>query len=183
MSDIDILHQMIKESARIFLSDIYGKKQLTLSEPQHEKSSVTIRGVPESAIIIKADAFKSPDTVFNGLHGECKRSDFVIIADTDNKKIILFIEMKARKGSEKEIIQQLTGAQCFIAYCREIGKAFWNQKKFLDDYAYRFVSIGHTGIPKRKTRISRQVGVHDCPERMLKIDSPHHLQFNHLAGV
>ncbi len=68
-------------------------------------------------------------------------------------------------------------------YCREIGKAFWNQKNFLDDYSYRFVSIGHTGIPKRKTRISLQTGVHDCPKRMLKIDWPHDLQFNYLAGA
>jgi len=176
MSDIDILHQMIKDSAKLSCD-----KRVILTEFEEPDSSVSISGLPKETIVIKADVFKSPDTMFNGSFGECRRADYVIVAE--KKKVILCIEMKAKKGSEKEIIQQLTGAQCFIAYCREIGKAFWNRKNFLDDYAYRFVSIGHTSIPKRPTRISRKTGVHDFPKRMLKIDWPHDLQFNHLAGI
>ena len=182
MSDLDILHQMIKNAAKLSLEDNYGKKGVTLTEPQHANSSVTIFGMPEDVIVIKADAFKSPDTVFNGSHGECKRADFVIIADAGNKKVILYIEMKATKGSEKEIIQQLTGAHCFVAYCQRIGQAFWNEQNFLNGYAHCFVSIAHTSIPKKKTQITRPAGTHDRPDRMLKIDWPHHLQFNHLAG-
>lgn len=139
--------------------------------------------MPDNAVVIKADAFKSPDTVFNGSHGECKRADFVIVADAGNKKFILCIEMKATKGSEKEIVQQLTGAQCFVAYCRAIGQSFWNLRNFLDGYEYRFVSVGHINIPKKNTRIIRQTGVHNRPDKMLKIDWPHYLQFNHLTGA
>ncbi|NEP60630.1 MAG: hypothetical protein F6K31_27135, partial [Symploca sp. SIO2G7] len=120
-----------------------------------------------------------------GKRGECKRADFVIIADTDNKKVrkvILCIEMKAGKGgTESEIIQQLKGAQCFVAYCREIGQLFWNQKNFLKGYEYRFVSLRDISIAKKTTRTSAKIGTHDCPERMLKITSPHHLQFNRLV--
>jgi hypothetical protein len=173
---------MIKAAAKETLIDNYGKKHVILTEPQCPNSLVTIAGMPDEAIVIKADAFKSPDTVFNGAQGECKRADFVIVSDTGNKKIILFIEMKAKKDSNKEIVQQLNGIRCFIAYCQEIGKVFWNKPDFLDGYAYRFISIGHTSIPKRKTRITRQSSIHDRPERMLKIDYPHRLQFNQLAG-
>ncbi len=67
-----------------------------------------------------------------------------------------------------EIIQQLKGAQCFLAYCQEIGKTFWNESDFLKKYKQRFVSIGHTSIIKRKTRITRESGKHDQPEKMLK---------------
>ena len=51
--------------------------------------------------------------------------------------------MKAGKktSKEKEIIQQLKGAQCFVEYCQAIGKSFWEKQDFLDDYKYRFVSI------------------------------------------
>lgn len=182
MPDLAILHQMIKDGAKVPLLEKHGKKSVVLSEPQHPDSSVTIAGMPDNAIVIKADAFKSPDTVFTGLHGECKRADFVIVADTDNKKSIICIEMKAKKASEKEIIQQLSGAKCFIVYCQTVGKSFWKQRDFLAGYSLRFISIGHTSIPKRRTRIDRSAGTHDRPERMLKISSPHHLQFDQLAG-
>lgn len=52
----------------------------------------------------------------------------------------------------------------------------------LKGYVYRFVSIGHLSIAKQKTRMSRKTGVHDRLDKMLKIDWPHHLEFNHLAG-
>lgn len=190
LTDIAILKEMINKTATVSLEDDgYGKNKknkknkVILREPPPANYDVTIYGMPDDheVIIINADKFKSPDTVFKGNRGECKRADFVIVADTGKKKVILCIEMKATKGSEKEIILQLTGAQSFVAYCQVIGKAFWRQPKFLDKYQYRFVSIGHISIPKQRTRIERPTANHDCPERMLKIDWPHHLQFNHLT--
>ncbi|MCI0515072.1 hypothetical protein L0128_17795 [candidate division KSB1 bacterium] len=142
-----------------------------------------ILGIPEQAVVIKADSFKAPDSIFNGLKGECKRTDYLIIAESNHKKVIIFIELKATTDSEKEIIQQFTGSACMISYIREVGKAFWNHHAFLSGFKPRFVCIVHTNIPKRKTRISRQIGAHDRPDRMLKIACPHHLQFNQLAGA
>ncbi len=185
MSDIAILKEMIQKTATIPLEDRHNKKQVTLAEPPPANYSVTIYGMPanDEVIIIKADTFSSPNTVFKGNHGECKRADFVIIADTDNKKVILCIEMKAGKGgSETDIIQQLKGAQCFVAYCREIGQSFWNQQDFLQRYKYRFVSIRDISISKKKTRTERSIGTHNRPDRMLKISSPNRLEFNHLVG-
>jgi len=183
VSDIDILNEMIKDNAKISTEDNYGKLKVTLTEPQQPDSSATIFGLPNDAITIKVDTFKSPDTIFNCSNGECKRSDFIIIADTVNKKVIIHIEMKAKTGkTNNDIIKQLKGADCFVTYCRKIGKEFWNKPDFLKDYNTRFVAIVHTSIGKKKTRITPGIGVHDSPEQMLKIDSPHHLQFNHLAG-
>ena len=180
--DINILQQMIKNSAKLSLTDHYGSKRVTLFEPQCRDSSVNISGLPDNIIVIKADEFKSPDSIFGGELGECKRADFLIISQSDDKKIILFIEMKVRKGSQQDIVKQLTGTQCFVAYVREIGRAFWKRRDFLGGYDCRFISISHTPIAKGKTRLTRQTGIHDQPERMLKIAYPHHLQFNHLVG-
>jgi len=182
MFDIDILHKMIKDSAKVSVYEKNGKNQVKLTEPQHPNSSVTIYGLPANVIVIKVDAFKSPDTVFEGSRGECKRADFVVVAETDHKEIILYIEMKARKGQPEEIKKQLEGAQCFVAYCREIGRVFWEQRDFLNSCVCRFVSIGHTSISKRKTRFTKNFDLHDRPDKMLKIDWPHHIQFNRLVG-
>jgi hypothetical protein len=164
------------------LTDNYDRKQVILEEPQCPDSKVTINGLPNDSVVIKGDAFKSPEKFFAGSHGECKRADFIIVADAPGKKIILCIEMKRTKGSHEEIVQQLKGCHCLGLYCREIGVRFWDQREFLKDYKFRFVSIGHTSVPKRKTRIVRQSGSHDRPDRMMKIDWPHRLEFNHLAG-
>jgi|CXWL01.1.fsa_nt_gi hypothetical protein len=181
MSDIQILDEMVSQNAKLAVETANGKNKVVLIEPQ-DNLSVTLSGLPDNAIILKADAFKSPDTIFNGTKGECKRADFVIVANIGKKKVIVCIEMKATKDSRKEIVQQLTGAQCLARYCQEIGRQFWQQRDFLEGYVYRFVSIGHISIAKQKTRISRQAPIHDHPDKMLKIDWPHHLEFNHLAG-
>ncbi|NEQ99339.1 MAG: hypothetical protein F6K30_21970, partial [Cyanothece sp. SIO2G6] len=153
MSDIALLKEMIKEAATVSLK---GNK-VTLEEPAVPDCSVTIQGMPDEdeVIVIKADAFQSPDTVFVGSQGECKRADFVIVADTGAKKVAICLELKKTKASEKEIIQQLKGAQCFVRYCQEIGKVFWGYPTFLKAYQYRFVSISHISIAKKKTCIDR----------------------------
>ena len=90
--------------------------------------------------------------------------------------------MKKTKDSFKEIVQQLYGAMCFVCYCREIGKCFWKEKRFMQEYQHRFISIGHISISKKCTRITRTSSKHDTPESAMKIDWPNKLQFNHLAG-
>ncbi|VXD16045.1 conserved hypothetical protein [Planktothrix serta PCC 8927] len=181
MSDIAILKQMIKETATVPLENHYNKKKVILREPPPANYSVTIHGMPEDneVIIIKADNFNLAYEVFQGKKHECKRADFVIIANTETQKVIVCIEMKAGKGGlEEEIIQQLKGAQCFVAYCREIGQLFWNNRNFLKGYKYRFISIKNISVSKKPSRT--KTAIHDRPERMLKISSPKHLEFNHL---
>lgn len=90
--------------------------------------------------------------------------------------------MKAGKGNRTEIVQQLKGAQCFVAYCREIGRSFWQKHHFLDKYEYRFVSIRKISMSKRPTRSTRQPSIHDTPDRMLQINSPKGLRFQQLVG-
>jgi len=183
MSDIAILKEMLKESITVSLEPPYGDKVI-LKEPPPGNYSVTIHKMPkdDKVIVIKTDAFPSPKTVFANSRGECKRADFVIIANTEQEKFIVCIEMKAGKGGEpKEIKQQLQGSQCFVAYCREIGRVFWDKKDFLEGYKYRFVSMKNIRINKKPTRIN-QKEIHDSPERMLKISSPKYLNFKVLVG-
>ncbi len=164
-SDIVILKRMIQPTAIEKLKSKYQKNIVELKE--------------------EVDTFRAPTTIFQGNRGECKRADFVIIADTVNKgKFIVCIEMKGGKktSKEKEIIQQLKGAQCFVDYCQAIGKSFWKKGDFLDDYKYRFVSFKNIKISKKPTQSKSKDDIHDTPENMLKISSPDYIQFNHLIG-
>lgn len=180
MTDMEILSRMIKDTALVSPQEEHGKLFVRLREPQAPDSGATIRNLPADAMVIKIDAFRSPDDIFKGLHGECKRADYVIISA--EKKCILYIEIKRTKDGWEQIVRQLMGAQCFIKYCQEVGKVFWHENSFLTGYRSRFISIGHTSIAKRKTRIIRKNKRHDTPDRAMKIDWPNYLQFNRLVG-
>lgn len=181
MDDAEILAQLIKPAATVPLEDAYGKHVLTLREPQAPDSVVTVRNVPADTLAIKVDSFTSPDSVFNGGHGECKRADYVLISP--EQRTIIYIEIKRTREGLTEIVKQLKGARCFVNYCRDVGRSFWDEPRFLQDYQHRFVSIGHTTLAKRKTQIERLAPRHDSPSAPLKIDWPHHIQFNQLAGA
>jgi hypothetical protein len=191
VQDISILKEMFKDSATVPLEEHphdSTKKLVKLAELGSSAGySITIHGMPDDAesIVIKADGFISPQAVFAGSKGECKRADFVIIVNSAKSKAIVCIELKARNttSTEQDIIQQLKGARCFIAYSQEIGKFFWGKKDFLDDYKDRYVSIRNISISKKPTRLPPKTGMHDRPERMLKISAPHYLQLNELIGA
>jgi hypothetical protein len=119
--------------------------------------------------------------IFKGERGECKRADYVIVSA--EKKCILYIEIKSVKDGWAQIVKQFKGAECVVKYCREVGKTFWEENSFMSGYKSRFISIGHTNFPKKKTRIEDSRQLHDAPGRAMKIDWPHFLQFERLAAL
>ncbi|MDM8547164.1 hypothetical protein QUF61_11775 [Candidatus Venteria ishoeyi] len=100
---------------------------------------------------------------------------------------MIFIELKRGKTDlETNIIQQLKGAQCVMAYCRSIGQIFWKENDFLDPDKYdcRFISIRNISINKKPSFTQNKPGqLHSSPENMLKISSPHNLYFKRLVGA
>ncbi len=132
MTDLEILKELITDEALVAIEDgLYGNPQVTLTEPGPEYT-VAINNIPEDSIVIKTDTFPAPKHIFNGSKGERKRADFVIIANTDVRQLIIFVELKKGKGVTKEIIQQLKGSQCVVDYFRTIVDVFWEQADFLN---------------------------------------------------
>lgn len=180
LTDSEILNELVHSGARCKLIASGAKRSLDLEEPGVCKCAVT--NVPIDAIVIKVDKFAAPTSVFCGNKGECRRADFAIISESH--KCIILVEIKNGRDSNPNIVQQLTGAMCFIDYLRAVGINFWEEKEFLKSYNLRFVCISQVGmIRKRKTKIEYSTVKHDKPYRFLKISCPHHLQFGQLAKV
>ena len=185
-ADLDILNDMIMDSAKVNLESGSDpdKASVTLKEPQSPTSEVTIYGLPLDAIVIKVDKFKSPDMILTEARGQRKRSDYIIVANKNGKKYILYIEIKTTIGKEKDIIKQLKGSVCFVGYCKEIAKEFWHENDFLSEFEYRFVSITRTtSLNKRKTRLDKKYNPNNTAERLMKLSYPDRPQFNHLVGA
>lgn len=182
--DLLLFDRMVQESAKIDIKDTGHAKygDVILKEPQSPSSIVNIRGVPLNALVIQVDRFKSPDSILSKTNGQCKRGDYIIIANKNSTKIILYIEMKTTKCKENKIIDQLKGAVCFVGYCKVIAKEFWDNPDFLSGYESRFVSFTHTGsIQKRTTKVYRKNQINNTPDRLMKISFTNEEHFNHLV--
>lgn len=187
MSDIEILQEMLISTAQIPLQQGQGRPSVELTDKQGN-TTVEIKGLPHDSIVIRAEDFEDPLTVFKGSKGERKRADFMIVSNEDTKKWIICIETQA--GNYKlaaHVEEQLKGAQCFMSYCKCIGRSFWEGEEFLGDYQYRFVSIVDINSNKetKKTRpysphIQSKGRLHDTPDAFLKILRSPSLHFRHL---
>jgi len=182
MTCFELVNQMVANCARAKLDPHQDNCKVTLTEPDCPDSEATIFGVPQRAVVICLDKNFVLERVFRGNHGECKRCDFIIVAEKSNSIVIVYIEMKLTRDSKGDIEKQLYGARCFVRYMQELGKTFTNHKVFLDDAEHRFVSIKHTGSRKNKTKFDRSVEIHDTPETAPVISWPHHVEFAQLAG-
>ncbi len=96
MSDIAMLKEMIRDCAIVELE--YKKEYkrdsylLKLTENQDNYSFV-VNGMPkpDEVIVINLDEFFDVRRIFTGSSkGECKRADFIIIANTTSEKVIRF---------------------------------------------------------------------------------------------
>ncbi len=180
MQDMEILSELILDSALVPHENEYGKPIIKLQETGVKGAISYIRNIPSDAIVIKADEFPAPKSFFKGNKGERKRADFIIISE--EKKVILYVELKAGPKDSSYIVKQLKGASCVISYCKGIGKHFWNENTFLEGYAHRYVGMVNLSVSKKPSR-HKSAPLHDSPESFLKISSPHNLQFNQLALV
>lgn len=184
MNDIQVLQEMLSPDAQVLLQSGQGRPSVQLTDLQ-SGTTVEIKGLPHNSIVIRAEDFENPLTIFNGSKGERKRADFVIVSnDEHERKWIICIEtqeMDAKLASH--VVQQLKGAYCFIHYCKCIGKSFWELDEFLDDYDYRFVSIVDINFnrSRRRSQPFHSTGeLHNSPDEFLKISRSPTIYFRRL---
>ena len=186
VNDIQILREMLIDRLQVeSQQQRQGKSSVELTDLT-SGTSVTIKGLPLDSIVIRADDFEDPVTTFNGTKGECKRADFVIVSNDEYEgKWIICIETKGGNKTRPKIIAQLKGAQCFISYCKSIGKSFWGSEEFLDGYEYRFVSIARLNKAKKpRTQPFHSTGqLHNHPDDFLKTFQTPILYFRKLINL
>ena len=171
VNDIQILQEMLVDRLQV-RSEQHGQGRPSVELTDLTSgTSVKIKGLPPDSIVIRAEDFENPLAIFNGLKGERKRADFVIVSnDESNRKWIICIETQGGNKAKGEVTEQLKGAACFISYCKCIGKSFWKFQDFLDGYQYRFVSIAGLNMKKQGIKPSRfGQELHDHPENFRKI--------------
>ena len=189
MNEIAILQKMLVSTAQIPLQPDSGRPSVRLTDMQ-ANTTVEIKGVPHDSVAIRAEDFEDPLTIFNGSKGERRRADFVIVAIDGIRKWIICIETQAGNSKTRSHVEdQLKGAACFMSYCKCIGKMFWESIEFLDDYQYRYVSMGDISANKeiKKTRhyphrVQSEGGLHSTPADFLKFYRSTSLHFSKLIS-
>ncbi|MCC5878134.1 MAG: hypothetical protein JJU11_18090 [Candidatus Sumerlaeia bacterium] len=180
MEDMGVLRELFTEHALLPITERNNRYQAELTEPRSPETRVEIIGLPADSLILKVDRFPDPGSLFKGSQGECKRADFAIISEERRK--IVYIEIKFSTGSAREISHQLAGAHCVLTYCREVASVFWKRKGILEGYDERYVVVSRLSMNKKRTREHRSIS-HDSWETPLRVQRPGRLQYNHLAGA
>ena len=188
MNDIEILREMLISSAQVPLRQQQGGFPSVELTDRQANTTVEIKGLPHDSIVVRAEDFEDPLTIFEGSKGERKRADFVIVSNGERGKWIICIETQAGNYKRRaEVIEQLKGALCFVHYCKCIGKKFWEWEEFLDDYQYRFISMADINSNKgtKKTQhysphMQPTRGLHDTPDAFLKFLRSPRLHFSRL---
>lgn len=181
MSKLDIIRSLIKENATVDTIKEYSYHKCILDESESDYF-VEILNIPDNAIIIKSDAFVSPNTFFKGSKMECKRADYIIVVD-DPEPQILFIELKrsGKSATNQEIIAQLKGAYCLLKYCENIVSEFWKENDIFSDFIMRYYVFYYRSINKKMAFEKRAGKDNLTPENARKI-SERKIQFRRLIS-
>ncbi|RFP53683.1 MAG: hypothetical protein BJG00_016975 [Limnothrix sp. CACIAM 69d] len=165
MAEIEILRSMIHEHLLVPCQPQniqYGRHcyQVELTERQKQGGAMqklyalTVTNCPEKTLVIRADQFWDRRKLFQGIRGEQRCADYILICDDAAiGQWILYIELKKSDADLKSIKQQILGAQCILRYCTAIGQRFWNQPNFLSTYKRKNIGIAKINLAKRKTRL------------------------------
>ena len=87
MNDIEILKEMLVYDAQVPLQRKGNQLPSVELIDTQANTTVEIKGLPHDSIVIGAEDFEDPLTVFQGSKGERRRADFVIVSNDGIKKI------------------------------------------------------------------------------------------------
>ena len=105
---------MLNRDTQVTLQSGQGRPSVQLTDLQ-SGATVRIKGLPHNSIVIRAEDFENPLTIFNGSKGERKRADFVIISnDERGRKWIICIETQEMDSKlASHVIQQFKRSVLF----------------------------------------------------------------------
>lgn len=144
---------------------------------------VTIMDLPADSIVLNIDNFEQPKALFRGKNGECRRCDYILALAKENRRFLLFIEMKSGQFKEGRVQQQFKGSECVMDYCDAVLDRFHSQNGLLKSYEKRFLIFYKPSLAKRPTQPFKMPAKNDSPERALKYPSPHNPSINILLGL
>ncbi|MEO5357244.1 MAG: hypothetical protein H7844_08095 [Nitrospirae bacterium YQR-1] len=188
-NDLSVFNDLIVNNILVQFGMKNGKLFAVLKESGTETKlkKVEISDIPENSVLIKLDGYEEPKTLFKSNKGQLKRCDYVLLTRVGNQGIMLFIEMKSQRFSDKDIEKQFKGALCVMDYCNAVLNRFHNKEDILSLFEKRFIVFYTLPIPKRPTRPAKSVNLpvnppvrHNKPESPLKIANPYNPFFKSL---
>lgn len=181
-ADSEILERLILPSAFVQIDDSKKKPFVILTESSEPDSLVKIDALPEDTLVIHIEKLNQTSKMFTENNHARSCADYIVMSE--EKKTVIYVEIKKSKDDRAHVTRQLTGAECLFKYIKSIGKKFWRKPDFLEGYKHVYVGIMHTGqVRKRPTRHITQGEFGHDPASFIKITSPGWLSFNKLAST
>jgi len=116
--------------------------------------------------------------LFSGINREARRCDYILITSRDNKKRVLFIELKSYNFSKREVDEKFMATEAILNYCSTILDKFYGEKNIMKSVEKRFVLFYKSRINKRNTRNGRRN--YETTDSIFKVSNPREVPFNSL---
>lgn len=187
MGELDVLKQLLKQNLLVDISDKGGIRSVTLRErdSQAKLKTVCVGGLPEGTVVLATDNCRPGSSLFRSSLGECRRCDYVILAQTKRKGgVAVLIELKSWPGSgesktpqaaesteaecAKKCGEKFKATECILDYCDAALDRFHNQTALLKHYHKHYFVVFYKAphLEKKPTRLERPPN--DKPDCFLK---------------
>lgn len=175
MVEMDVLKDLLVEALLGEVTIFNERRCAVLKESGADAKlkRVDIYDIPDGSLLLNLDKYEQPKSLFRDEKGQRQRCDYVLVTKVENRKLLLFIEMKSSKLKNTEIQKQFKGAECVIDYCNAALTRFHDQSDLLKKLEKRFVVFYKPhSIPKRSTRPAAPSSKNDTPEKAYRYASP-----------
>lgn len=141
---------------KLLVDELFGNiKNQTAILQENDVSAklkeVKIIDVPDNSILIKIDYGNTDNHIFRSENGHRKRCDYLLIAEqNNNKRILLFVEMKSETFTKEEMTQKFRASECLLDYIVSMLNRFYKKNFNLYECKKRFVSFQKRRIDKKQ---------------------------------
>lgn len=173
--DLNVVLDLLVENMLGEFGQENGRRFAQLKECGVDAKLKTVRifDIPDNSILINLDRYRQPETLFKDNRGQRTRCDYVLLTTFNHLPCMLFIEMKSRSVSDKEILKQFKSSECLMDYCNAVLNRFHEQNDLLKSFHKRFVVFYKPrSTPKRPSRPPCPSSSNDKPDNALKYPSP-----------
>jgi len=142
MNDTQFIRQVLNQDAvSVPAQDSKSGRwfiQLKENDPSSKLKTVNIYGVSSDAVAVKLDSGDPPADLLDKKDGQRKRCDYLLLTEYQQRKILLYIDLKSNcvKAAVK---LQLKGGVCLVKYLSAVMEQFHDRQDFFASWESRFV--------------------------------------------
>ena len=163
MDAVRALKRLINKHAIVPLKNDGDKYSFKLTERQ-PNYGLTVYDCPADTFVFMCDdKFPSPNKIFRGDKGECKRADYIIVSSEIKNIVIIELKHSKQSSTKGDVVSQLKGANCLLEYCESVISSFWGDKGLFVGFETKYIKYIHRS--RKRSFKTETMAKNDSPDK------------------